>query len=154
MFNYRNHIFYGLLDGTGGLTPIDDEPEETSNLPEDDKFWEYVEDSDPASPITELQTQVAALQPFVVTFSGTTADGDAACDKTLAEVEAAINAGKNIVYRFVIDHHGIIIITGFEVETSISDNVVSVLDLHVASNHFVVNITYSAESCVINVTVQ
>ena len=35
----------------------------------------------------------AAVAPLVVTFSGTTADGDAACDKTWAEIQAA---GKNI----------------------------------------------------------
>ena len=39
-------------------------------------------------------------EPFVVTFSGTTADDNAACDKTLAEIGEAISAGKSIEARY------------------------------------------------------
>ena len=40
--------------------------------------------------------------PLVVTFSGTTADGNAACDKTWAEISAAITAGKEIKMQYQI----------------------------------------------------
>jgi hypothetical protein len=42
-------------------------------------------------------------EPFVVTFWGTTDDNTAACDKTWAEIEAAYNAGRTIIIRYVSD---------------------------------------------------
>jgi hypothetical protein len=44
--------------------------------------------------------------PLVVTFSGTTAGGDAACDKTWAEIVAAESAGRNIKAFYQIRSHG------------------------------------------------
>lgn len=39
--------------------------------------------------------------PLVVTFSGTTEGGDAACDKTWAEIEEAFNNGRQIIANYV-----------------------------------------------------
>ena len=87
MFNYRNHIFYGLLDGTGGLTPIDDEPEETSNLPEDDKFWEYVEVEEASQSSSGGMFEIRE-RPLVGH------DGERELDKTYTEILEAYQAGK------------------------------------------------------------
>jgi hypothetical protein len=38
--------------------------------------------------------------PLLVTFSGTTADGNAACDKTWEEISAAITAGRTLVIQY------------------------------------------------------
>lgn len=38
--------------------------------------------------------------PLVVTFSGTSADRNAACDKTWAEIQSAITAGRSIKLRY------------------------------------------------------
>ena len=51
--------------------------------------------------IASLNEAVKSLPPFIVTFSGTTADGNAACDKTHAEVKAAYDSGKQITARYV-----------------------------------------------------
>ena len=39
--------------------------------------------------------------PLVVTFSGTTDEGDASCDKTFEEIKAAYIAGKEILFRYI-----------------------------------------------------
>ena len=40
-------------------------------------------------------------EPFVVTFSGTSSGGDAACDKTFAEILEAKSAGREIKAKYV-----------------------------------------------------
>lgn len=37
---------------------------------------------------------------FVAMFSGTTADSDAACDKTFAQIKAAFDAGRTVVFQY------------------------------------------------------
>lgn len=51
--------------------------------------------------IATIDEAVKSLPPFVVTFSGLTGDGNAACDKTHAEVKAAYDSGKQITARYV-----------------------------------------------------
>lgn len=55
-----------------------------------------------------LDTRVGALESkdFIVTFSGLTADSNAACDKTFAEIAAAYSAGKDIICRWIFDDFG------------------------------------------------
>ena len=50
--------------------------------------------------LKRLDYSAFSSAPFVVTFSGTTKDGNAACDKTYAEIKAAYDAGREIKLRY------------------------------------------------------
>lgn len=53
------------------------------------------------------KADVGGSSPLVVTFSGTTADGDAACDKSVDEIEVAYNSGQEIVVIYDGDNQHI-----------------------------------------------
>ena len=46
--------------------------------------------------LKRLDYSAFSSAPFIVTFSGTDANNDAACDKTYAEIKAAYDAGEEI----------------------------------------------------------
>lgn len=45
-------------------------------------------------------TDEVSKEDFVITFSGTTEGGDAACDKTWHQINLAVNSGKRILARY------------------------------------------------------
>lgn len=55
-----------------------------------------------ANEIQAIHGELNNLYPLVVTFSGTTANGNAACDKTWSAISEAITAGRPLTVRYTV----------------------------------------------------
>lgn len=64
-----------------------------------------------------IVSQEAETNNFIVTFSGSTDDGNAACDKTLTEIVDAYNEGHNIITQYLYDDGSIAQTSSFKLRT-------------------------------------
>ena len=121
MANYKSNYTGAEIDGT--VTKLIDIPQEPTEEHIGEVIGVVEGEGRGANPKYGLVPMSGGNEDFVVTFSGTTEGGDAACDKTLSEIAEAYSRGANIKAVYLHPDNDVTEIFNLTTNLVISENV-------------------------------